>query len=142
MNSPSGIAHISNSACGVTIKKCAKYIKTFAVFRGYMNTGLVVPVRRRKRSTEITDKMNGKLVQQLRRFWNVMTNACESCKAMERCVVLANSKQADVGASAVQSIEDFDRGIWYRDTVVDGTPSFQIRYIYKNRSVVQWGRFE
>jgi len=113
MNSPTGITQIANGTCGVTIKKSKKYIKTFAVFRGYMDTGLIILVRCRERGAEITNKMDSELVQQLRRSWNVITNACKSCKTVERCVVFASSKQADVGASAVQGIENFDGRIWY-----------------------------
>jgi len=65
MNAPSGIAQIANGACGITIKKCEEYIKTFAVLGGYMDTGLIVLVRCREGGTEVTDKMDSKLVQQL-----------------------------------------------------------------------------
>jgi hypothetical protein len=63
MNSPPGIAQIANGACGVTIKKSEEYIKTFAVLGGYMNTSFVMFVRCRERCTEITDKMDSKLIQ-------------------------------------------------------------------------------
>ena len=56
--------------------------------------------------------------------------------------MLPGSKQTDVGASAVECVENFDRWVWYRDTVMDSAPSFSIGYIYKNGAVFQRGWLE
>ena len=52
------------------------------------------------------------------------------------------SKQTDVGASAVECVEDLDGWIWYRGTVVDDAPSFRIGYIYKKGTIFDRGWFE
>lgn len=111
---------------------------TFAVLGGYMDTSLFVSIAGRHGWMEIANQMYSELVQKLCRV-GYLGGASEPSEAIKWRIVLQVRKQTDVCASAIECV---DRWVWYKDAVMDGAPSFSIRYIYKNGAVFQWGGFE